>query len=202
MSSIRIIAVDLQKDFTAEGGIWYQPRPCVQFIKDTFVPFLAEKNIKIAEIITDYRLPHTRDDINGCVPGTQGFISEIPDDLRTCVWIKSMNSPVWIRENIGAPDKEPGMPYQDPEAFTEWLHSTIGAPGETEVVLIGLALDCCILCTAQELSWRGYKVTVLSEAVDTESGNQEEKERLLNGPPLSNWAKSIHWKELEKMLEA
>jgi nicotinamidase-related amidase len=47
------------------------------------------------------------------------------------------------------------------------------------VVLIGLTLDCCVLCTAQEFLFRGYDVRVLKEGVDTYGGTAEEKEILL-----------------------
>jgi len=63
-----------------------------------------------------------------------------------------------------------------------------------EVVLIGLTSDSCVLCTAQELSWRGYNVKILEEAVDNYSGNLKEKKQILSSPPLTNWAKSISWK--------
>ena len=48
---IKIISVDFQKDYTARGGICYKPRPAVDFVKNTFIPYLKENNIKIAEII-------------------------------------------------------------------------------------------------------------------------------------------------------
>lgn len=39
-----------------------------------------------------------------------------------------MNSPIWVRENIGNPNLEAGVPYQDTVGFTSWLHSNIGKP--------------------------------------------------------------------------
>jgi len=112
-----------------------------------------------------------------------------------------MNSPIWIRKNIGNPHKQPGIPFQNPKKFTKWLNATIGNPKEvTQVVLIGLTIDCCVFCTAQELSWRGYNVSILREAVDVYSGNSKEKEIVLNGPSLSNWAKIISWKDLKEKL--
>jgi len=199
---IKIISVDFQKEFSAKGGKHYKPRPCVDFIKNTIIPFLRKNNIMIAEINSDYRKPRPSDLDDSTRPGEEGYVSEIPDDVKLKnVWIKSMNSPIWTRENIGNPNKKPGLPYQDPKAFTQWLNSTIGKPEEVdEVALIGLTLDCCVFCTAQELRWCGYKVKILKEATDTYSGNLQEKEMILSNPPLLNWAKVISWNELKERL--
>ena len=200
MSKIKIISVDFQKDFTAKGGICYEPRPSVAFIKEILVPFLRENNIKISEIISDYRSPRPggRDDC--CHPGKRGYESEIPKDIKyENVWVKSMNSHVWTRKNAGLAGKKPGIPYQNPNSFNRWLEKSIGKPKDVdEIVLIGLTIDCCVLCTAQELEWRGYTVKILEEAVDSYSGNQKEKKQILHNQPLENWAKTISWKKLQK----
>jgi len=197
---IKIISVDFQKEFSAKGGKHYKPRPCVDFIKNTLIPFLRKNNVVIAEIISDYREPRPGDLDDSTRPGEEGYISEIPDDVKLKnVWIKSMNSPIWTRENIGMPNKKPGIPYQNPKAFTDWLNYSVGKPEDVdEIVLIGLTLDCCVFSVAQELCWRGYKVKILKEAVDTYSGKSEEKEMILNNPPLLNWAKAISWNELKQ----
>lgn len=201
MDKIKIISVDFQKDFTAKGGICYKQRNSVDFIKNTLVPFLRRDNIKIAEIISDYRQPRPGDRGNLCHPGEWGYESEIPKDVKLKnSWIKCMNSPIWIRKNIGISDKKPGLPYQDPVKFNKWLLKTVGKSGEVQVILIGLTIDCCVLCTAQELNWRGYKIKILEEAVDSYSGNLNEKEQILNNPPLINWAKIISWEKLAKNL--
>ncbi len=199
MSTIKIISVDLQKEFSAEGGKHYRPHPNVAFIKQTLVPYLRERNIKVAEIISDYRQPRPGDLDDSTRPGEEGYTSELPADVKLeNIWIKCMNSPIWTRDNIGDSTKEPGLPYQDPQAFTNWLNSTIGTPQEVdEVVLIGLTIDCCVFCTAQELTFRAYNVKVLKEGVDVYSGKPEEKEMILNNYPLHNWAKVITWSELQ-----
>jgi nicotinamidase-related amidase len=106
-----------------------------------------------------------------------------------------MNSPVWVRKGIGNAMEGPGQPYQDPAGFDEWLRATVGTDAST-VVLAGLSLDACILCTAQELTFRGYDVRVLKEATDTRSGRQEEKERMISSPPVSFWSRPMEMKEL------
>lgn len=171
-------------------------------MKEILVPFLRKHNIKIAEIISDYRQPRLRDAGNCCHPGEKGYESEIPGDVKLKnVWIKCMNSPVWIRKNIGLANKKPGLPYQDTDAFNKWLKDAVGNPGDVdEIVLIGLTIDCCVLCTAQELNWRGYKIKILGEAVDSYSGNLQEKKQILNNTPLTNWAKSISWEILKGKL--
>lgn len=194
----KIVSIDFQKDFTAEGGICYRPRPSVDFVKNTLAPYLETKNIKIAEIISDYRQPRPGDRGDCCRPGEWGYESEIPSSVKeNDIWIKCMNSPIWVRDNIGDPTKKPGLPYQDPKKFSDWIEKVVGRPEETEIVLIGLTLDCCVLCTAQELNFRGYKVKILKEAVDAYSGSQDEKEALCK-TPVENWSDVISWKELQE----
>jgi hypothetical protein len=200
MKSVKIVSVDLQKDFSAEKGLCYIPRPCTEFIKSVLIPYVRRYDIKIAEIISDYRLPRPGDEFECCVPGTDGYKSEIPNDVKDPnVWIKSMNSPIWIRENRGVPGKPAGIPYPDPVAFSDWTKVVLGTPVDNNaIVLIGLTLDCCILCTAQELKFRGYQIRFLVEGLDTYSGSQEEKQEILK-IPLSNWGEPISWNQIRKM---
>lgn len=201
--AVKIISIDLQKEFSASGGKHYRPHPNVKFIKETLVPYLIKHNIKVAEIISDYRAPRPGDRDDSTRPGEEGYQSELPNDVKlNDVWIKCMNSPIWTRKNAGNPNKKPGLPYQDTNAFTKWLNSTIGLPNEEDIiVLIGLTLDCCVFCTAQELTFRGYNVRILEEGVDVYSGNQKEKEMIINSYPLLNWAEKISWQELKENLE-
>jgi len=199
---LKIISVDLQKEFSAKGGLHHKPRPSVEFVKETLVPYLREKKIKIAEIVSDYRAPRPADRDDSTKPGTWGYESEIPNDIRLKpVWIKCMNSPIWTRKNIGIANKKPGIPYQDPKKFIKWIYKVVGRPNQVEIVLIGLTADCCVFSTAQELSWQGYKVSVLEEGVDSYSGTEMEKTQILNNYPLKNWASKITWSELNKKLK-
>jgi len=61
MPGIKIISVDLQKEFSAKSGKHYRSHSNVDFIKNILVPFLRENNIKIAEIVSDYRQPRPGD---------------------------------------------------------------------------------------------------------------------------------------------
>ena len=196
MKPVKIISVDFQKDFSAKNGLCYYPRPNVNFIKDKLIPHFRKHGLKIAEIVSDYRLPRPGEEFERCVPGKIGYESEIPNDIKNLqVWVKCMNSPIWIRENGGVAGRSPGIPYQHPTAFTEWLNITVGSPNEIkEIILIGLTLDCCVLCTAQELCFRGYNVKFLIEAVDTYNGSQKEKQSMLK-TPHANWGHPISWKE-------
>lgn len=200
---IKIMSVDFQKDFSDKKGKHYKPRKNVDFIKNTLVPYLRQESIKVAEIISDYRLPRPADPDDSCRAGEWGYKSDIPDDIKLKpVWVKCMNSPIWARENIGDPNKKPGLPYQDTKAFTKWLNRTIGKPDSLDaVVLIGLTSDCCVFCAAQELNWRGYNIKVLAEGVGTYSGSEKEKEMILTNPPFTNWAERISWKNLQKLLK-
>src|SRR3989338_1980320 len=117
----QFLSVDLQNDFASEGGKHYKVRPSINFDKKVLFPFLKEKNIKISEIISDYRQPRPGDRDDSCIPGTWSYESIVPKEIVKSQWIKCMNSSIWVRENIGNPDKEPGLPYQDTKAFGEWL---------------------------------------------------------------------------------
>ena len=203
-AAIKIIAIDLQKEFTAPWGKCYKPRPSVEFIKNEVVPFLRKNEIKVAEIVSDYRQPRPGDRGDCNHPGTEAYASEIPEDVKDdLIWVKCMNSPIWTRKNIGDPDKRPGIPYQDPKSFIRWLYQVVGKPKQVDtVVLIGLTLDCCVLSAAQELNWQAYAVKVLVEGTDTYSGSQKEKGIILNNPPLSNWAGTIPWNALKEEIHS
>jgi nicotinamidase-related amidase len=202
MTSVELVCVDFQRDFTSPGGAFYAPRPSVDFVKDILVPFLRERALKLHEIVSDYRQPRPGDPRDCCRPGEEGFESEIPADVKyPNIWLKAMNSPVWVRENIGDAGRAPGLPYPDPGGFSAWLESAVGSAGEAgPVVLFGLTLDRCLLCTAQELGFRGYDIRILAEGTDTASGSQEEKRYLLEHPPLTYWARPVTWGGLKGML--
>ena len=194
---MHIISVDFQKDFTAPWGACYQPRSCVEFIQNIIVPHCRKQGIRIAEIVSDYRQPRPGDPFAHCEPGTPGYESELPADVKyPQAWIKCMHSPLWVRDNGGVADELPGKPYADPGGFTDWLAAVVGPPAEDNtLVLMGLTLDCCVLCTAQELFFRGYRVNFLIEALDTYSGSQVEKESLFISP-LANWGRPVSWQEV------
>ena len=202
MPSVKTICVDFQINFSSRLGVAYRPRPCVDFIKSELIPYFRRHKLMLAEIVSDYRLPRPGDEFECCVPGTAGYESEIPKDIKyDPVLVKCMNSPVWTRENAGQTGKVPGLPYPNPSAFLEWLHRTIGRPDEVSaVVSIGLTIDCCVLCTGQELSYRAYPVRFLVEGVDAFSGDQAEKASILKSP-ASNWGLPLNWVEFRELVE-
>ncbi len=195
-----LISVDLQNDFASEGGKHFKNPLSVSFDKEILFPFLKEKEIKMNEIISDYRQPRPGDRDESCVPGTWGYESVVPKELVNSQWLKCMNSPIWIREGIGDATKSAGLPYQDTKAFGDWLEKKVGQPEEVIPVLFGLTIDCCVLSTAQELSWRGYSPVILKEAVDHYRGTAEAKESILKSP-IPNWADVITWDELKNQLQ-
>ena len=196
----KLISVDFQKEFTSPEGQWFNPGKSIGFIKETLVPYCREHDLKVFEIISDYRQPRPGDAGNGCYPGTPGYESEIPKDVKIGeTWVKCMNSPIWVRENIGTSQLQPGLPYQDPSRFTRWLKSTVGSPEKVDfVALIGLTLDWCVFCTAQELCWRGYEVKILAEGTDVVGGDEIYKQQILTKSPLLNWASVVTWDELQQ----
>lgn len=195
---MKIISVDFQREFSAEGGSCYVERPCIPFIKEVLVPFVREKGLMIAEIISDYRLPREGSSFHACVPGTPGFESEIPHDVKhRDVWVKALSSPAWTREHAGRADKEPGLPYTDPQGLSRWLERTVGLPSaDSEIVLIGLTIDCCVLSALEELRYRGYQPSVLYEGVDTYSGDAGEKEFLMK-KVVPYWGRAVGWDEIK-----
>lgn len=194
------IAVDLQNDFVSEGGLHYTKKVSVDFLKNTLFPYFQERGIKINEIISDYRQPRQGDTSDCCRAGEWGYESITPRDIVKSVWIKAMNSPIWVRENIGDSTKPPGLPYQDTAGFGKWLDENVGNPDEVVPVVFGLTIDCCVLSTLQELSWRGYYPVVLKEGVDHYSGKLEDRDKILE-TPVPNWAEVINWRELKKRMD-
>lgn len=202
-SNVSLLCIDLQNDFSSNGGSFYKERPSVQFATDILFPYLMERKQLVAEVISDYRQPRPGDDRDCCRPGEWGYESILPPSLRKGKqWIKSMNSPVWTRNGIGDPESEPGEPYPDPNDFGEWLNKHVGPRDHIDTVIVfGLTVDCCVLAAVQELRWRGYNVRVLEEATDLRSGDQEEKAKFLSNPPFTFWGSSIRFDEFQRMLK-
>jgi nicotinamidase-related amidase len=190
------VAVDIQNDFASPGGKYYTPKPSIKFLKNKLFTFLEKNKIEINEIISDYRQPRPGDRGDCCHPGEWGFKSVVPRKLRKSLWIKCMNSPVWVRENIGIPKSKPGLPYPDPKLFRKWLKNNVGDPDRIKPILLGLTIDCCVLSTSQELSWQGYYPIILREAVDHASGTRKDRDMILKDP-IPNWAEVIDWKDLK-----
>lgn len=67
--SVIFLSVDLQNDFATEGGAQHYPRPCVQFVQATLLPFIHEQAYTIVEIISDYRVSKSEEGTSVCVPG-------------------------------------------------------------------------------------------------------------------------------------
>ncbi|SEN97557.1 cysteine hydrolase family protein [Paenibacillus sp. OV219] len=194
--SVIFLSIDLQNDFATEGGAHYSPRPCVPFIRDTLFPFVRERGYKVVEIISDYRDTEPDKGTSVCIPGTWGYESLVPTDIKhQSVWVKSEPSPVWIREGAGEVSDLPGIPYPSPNGFDRWLSETIGPPSsEHEIVLIGLVFEICVLSTLQELHHRGYRAKVLFEAVDTYTGNADQKKGLFE-TLFPFWGSPLYWDE-------
>ncbi len=202
VQDLHFLCVDLQNDFASEGGRYYVPGSSLGFVRDVLVPFMRESGAKAVEIISDYRQPRKGDPRDCCRPGEWGFISQLPEDVRKGKqWVKSMNSPVWTRKGAGDPDTEPDEPYQDPDDFGRWLSENLGAPeGSRTVVVFGLTLDRCVLSTVMELSWRGYRPLVLTEATDLSSGDAAGKNMFLRSIPFIHWGEVVDFKELKRLV--
>ena len=63
-------------------------------------------------------------------------------------------------------------------------------------------MDCCVLCTAQELNYRGYNVKILYEAVDSmDPTNEEYKRQLSEKSSILTWTSFITFDELKKLIK-
>ncbi|MBI3633661.1 MAG: hypothetical protein HY226_05210 [Candidatus Vogelbacteria bacterium] len=195
----KLLSVDLQNDFATEDGRNYKVRPAVKFVKETLIPFLKDRKIQVNEIVSDYRAPRPGDRGAACEPGTWGYESIMPQELVSSRWIKCMNSPIWVRKNIGDASKTPGVPYQDTAGFDRWILDNFGKPGGVTPILFGLTIDCCVLATLQEFSWRGYKPLVLYEGVDHYDGTESSKDAILKSP-VPNWGDIITWSGLMELI--
>jgi nicotinamidase-related amidase len=200
--TIRIewISIDFQKDFTNREGLWFVKGQSPDFVKNTLFPLFRHHNIKLSEIISDYRIPRNGKDGAGCIPGHVGFESEVPIDLKKgSSWVKCMHSPIWTRENAGIADATPGKPYQDPLAFDEWLHNQIGEPtSDLWVILIGETLEVCVSSVAQELNSRGYCVKILKEGSDPMNERLKDKEWLVTQSSILLYASIISFEAVRK----
>ena len=76
------IAVDIQNDFATEGGKSYSHKPSIDFMKKYIFPYFILNNIKVNEIISDYRQPRPGDSGDMCHPGTWGYESVMPAELQ------------------------------------------------------------------------------------------------------------------------
>lgn len=194
-----LIAVDLQNDFAAEGGKLYSPKPCLLFLRSTLFPYLESSGMQISEIVSDYRQPRPGYTKGCCEPGQWGHDSIVPAGRTGSRLVKSMNSPVWTRENIGEADGEPGRRIPTPSGSPRGCELRWGTrrrcPGS-----VGLTVDCCVLCVAQELSWRGYETLVLREGVDCPSGKPDDRDTIL-ATTVQNWAGTIVWQQLMTLLD-
>lgn len=188
----RFLSVDMQNDFCSVGGFCYNKRASVKFVINEILPELDSHGIKVSEIISDYRQPRCLDDFELCVPGTWGYASVIDDHYKYgSSWVKAHNSPVWIREQ--------NRIVQRCNKFDEWLIQQKISPVNS-VFIFGLTLDCCILCVAQELYFRGIQPYIIIEGTDVYSGDLSEKARFLEMDFWKNWAKTINWIELKKLV--
>jgi hypothetical protein len=111
-----------------------------------------------------------------------------------------MNSPIWIRKNIGIKNKNPGLPYPDSKKFGRWIDKNIDSPKKVRPIIFGVTIDCCVLSTIQEFRWRGYKPIVIREGVGHSSGSERDKKAVLEKSAVSWWAETLNWKGIKKLL--
>lgn len=196
------IVVDFQKDFTTVDGLCYINGESIDFVKNDLKEFFQTNKIKVHEIKSDYSLPRLNRTEASCVPNTDGFLSDLSEDVRySDPWIKCMHNPLWIRKNIGKANRKQGKPYQDSKKFNKWLINHIGLPEDNkEIVLFGLSMEVCILSVAQELYFRGYNVKVLYEATDPMNIRMEYKDFIAENSSLTLYANVIFFEEVKTLI--
>jgi nicotinamidase-related amidase len=200
----KFLCVDFQNYFAEKGCKQYNGGDSIGFITDTLIPFLRGKNRLVSEIISDYRLPRPFGRNDDCRPCDFAYLSKLPDDIKSKnVWVKSMNSPIWVRKNGGKANSKTALPYQNPKKFDKWLRKEFGEPKkELTIIVFGLTLDCCVLAVCQELFWRGYQCKILTEATDPMPNKNQAKikDEIVNGEILKHWLKFIRFGELKKLI--
>lgn len=200
MKQVEFLCVDYQYDFAGENGIARVSGNSPIFIKESLIPFFRKNHISVHEIVSDYRLPRGKSKSESCVPGSQGFQSLLPDDLRKGIaHIKCMHNPIWTREGIGIENSTVGKEYQNPNLFNHWLSENLPFL-DRPVVLFGETMDCCILNVAQELYFRGYSVFVLYDGTDPMPERQEYKDTIAAYSSLCIYAKVIRFEKLLQLL--
>ena len=193
------ICVDYQYDFINPNGKNYVKGESVTFIQNVLIPYFMKNDIKVAEIISDYRLPRGKSKNESCVPGTNGFISQLPDSLRkNTPWIKCMHNPLWIRKNIGLINVKLGPVFQCPEQFNKWISKNIK---HDNIVLFGETADCCLLQVASELYFRGFNVFYIYEATDPMAERLKYKNEILYHSSVSIYVKTLKFNEFIKIFE-
>ena len=191
------ICVDYQFDFVNKAGKNFNKGKSVDFIENVLFPYLKSNGIKVSEIISDYRLPRGKSRNESCVPGTVGFNSCLPEDLRKGKqWIKCMHNPLWIRDNIGIANSNLGKEYQNPQLFNFWITESIS---NQNVVLFGETADCCLLQVASELYFRGFDVYYIYEATDPMNERLGIKDQILSNSSISIYAKVLKFDEFRKL---
>lgn len=198
-TNYEFLCVDFQKDFACADGKNFNKGNGARFIQDTLYPYLVANGIRVAEIVSDYRLPRGKSKNESCIPGTDGYESLLPNKLRKGKpWVKCMHNPLWTRKNIGVANAPLGEIYQDSQGFNKWIAEHIECK---KVVLFGLTADCCVLQVASELYFRGYDVYVIYEATDPMNERLEHKDSIMYRSSLNIYATTIHFDELVAMLE-
>lgn len=182
----------MQNDFCSEGGICYRQHDSVKFVTESILPELFKHGIKTSEILSDYRQPRLLDNYELCIPGTWGYNSIIDKKyIYGTPWVKAHNSPVWVRENNSI--------VQNPWKFNNWLEKQ-SINQETSAYIFGISIDCCILCVAQELYFRGIQPYIILEGVDVYSGDSNQKKLFLQTYFWKNWMKIIKWSKVKEVL--
>ncbi len=186
------LAIDLQREFVSSDGKAYVYRPSVDVIQNTLFPFLRETGVQVAEVVSDYRFPILGVEEEYCVPGTAGYESIVPADLRNGrPWIKANTGLAWVRKNGGISDSVTGLPFPDWAALEAWTRIHLGPLGST-VIMFGLTLDCCVMRAAQDLRDLGYRIEIVIDATDTYRGTAENKEAVLRSDVFRNFASFIN----------
>lgn len=192
------LCVDFQYDFANVKGQKFTKGESVEFIINELFPFFVKYDIKVSEILSDYRLPRGKSENELCVPGDIGFISLLPDNLRRGKpWIKCMHNPLWVRENIGVPNAKLGPIYQNPEAFNQWIKEHLQTKN---VILFGETAECCLLQVASELYFRGFNVYYIYEATDPMAERLLDKDKILFNSTVSIYVKTVKYSEFIEMI--
>lgn len=193
---VKVILVNFQNEYLSKKGKWYRKSKITSFIIDRFIPFCERHNLSVYEIKSDYSSPNSTKQV-GCAPGTYGFKTLISDSkFASSSFIKSDNSPNFIREKNGE------MPVEKPIEFKHWLDVNIGDPSQIGYVLIlGMELESSITMIGHQMSKYGYKIKILKEGTESTNKNKKYTDFMLDKFPLVSWGKIVTFIDFVKDLK-
>ena len=161
-----LVVIDLQRAFTDPASGWY-----------------ADGSAAAAAVVARLVEQH---------PGRTVLTRFVRDPDERGAWADYYD--VWPQFRVPAADPvwdlsvqvPPGAPVVDEPTFGKWGPALEAVVGEADLVVCGLATECCVLATALAAADAGRRVTVVADACagGTEAGHRAALDLLAANAPL------------------